>query len=180
MWNPDFRDLLVALSEEGVEFLLVGAYAVAAHGAPRSTGDMDVFIRASPENARKVWRALRLFGAPLADVTPEDFENPDLIYQIGIQPRRIDVITGISGVEFQEAWAGRQYFESDGLTVPVIGLRELLVNKRASGRHKDLEDVKTLEAIESSQAGPPKSSKVRPSRPARRPSRRSPSGRSSG
>ena len=100
--NPDFRDLLVALGRENVEYVLVGAYALAFHGAPRATGDIDVFVRPTPENAERTWRALQAFGAPLAssDVEPADFATPGIVYQIGLPPRRVDLLTAISGVSF--------------------------------------------------------------------------------
>ncbi len=139
--------MLAALFAERADFLIVGAYAVGAHGAPRATGDLDLFVRPTPENAVRVWRALARFGAPLKDVTEEDFISSDLIYQIGVPPGRIDVITGISGVTFDEAWRGRVTHEVDGLKLPLIGLDELIRNKRASGRHKDLHDVETLERL---------------------------------
>jgi hypothetical protein len=93
--NPDFRDMLSALCEESAEFLLVGAYALAAHGLPRATGDMAIWIRRSDENAQRVWRALQRFGAPLARLTIEDLKTPDLVFQIGVAPRRINILTSI-------------------------------------------------------------------------------------
>lgn len=154
--NPDFKDALAALCAEGAEFIIVGAYAVGAHGAPRSTGDLDIFVRPSPENAPRVWRALRQFGAPLRDLSIQDFESKDLIYQIGVPPSRVDIITGISGVTFEEAWEGHIEHEVEGQVIPVLGLQELLENKRASGRTKDLADAETLEAlIEYSTGGEP-------------------------
>lgn len=97
MLNPDYRDMLSAFCEERVEFLLVGAYAVAAHGFPRATGDMDLWIRPTVENARRSWRALARFGAPLDNVTEEDLRTPGIVLQIGVAPRRIDVMTAIDG-----------------------------------------------------------------------------------
>jgi hypothetical protein len=108
--NPDFRDLLLAFAAQGVEFVVVGAYALALHGVPRFTGDLDVFVRPSAENARKVWEALASFGAPVdaAGVQPSDFATPGIVYQIGLPPARVDVLTEISGVTFDEAWATRE------------------------------------------------------------------------
>ena len=145
--NADFRDLLTCLVREGVEFLLVDAYALAFHGVPRATGDIDVLVRATPANAERTWRALKAFGAPLAaaGVKPEDFARPAVVYQIGLPPRRIDVLTEISGVTFDEAWESRAEGELDGLAVPILGRAALLRNKRASGRLKDLADVERLE-----------------------------------
>src|SRR4249920_1497950 len=106
--NPDFRDLLSALSAEKAEFLVVGAYALALHGVPRATGDLDVWIRASSENARRVHRALAAFGAPLEEVTPEDFTTPGRVFQIGVAPQRVDILTSIDGLTFDEAWKARE------------------------------------------------------------------------
>lgn len=145
--NPDFRDLLVSFGRGGVEYVLVGAYALAFHGSPRATGDIDVFVRATAANAERVWRALVAFGAPLgaAGVTPLDFSTPGMVYQIGLPPRRIDILTEISGVTFEDAWASRVLGDLDGLSVPFLGREALITNKRASGRLKDLADVERLE-----------------------------------
>ncbi len=145
MLNPDFRDMLSALSEEGVEFLLVGAFALAAHGLPRATGDIDIWIRRSPENAERVWRALGRFGAPVLDLTLDDLTTPDLVFQIGVAPRRIDILTSIDGVTFDETWPRRVTVELEGLDVPVIGRAHLIQNKRAAGRAKDLADLAWLD-----------------------------------
>ena len=138
--------MLSALCEEKAEFLIVGAYALAAHGHPRATGDIDVWVRRSDDNAKRVWRALVRFGAPLADLKLEDLKTPDLIFQIGVEPRRIDFATSITGVEFDEAWPARKEVEIEGLRIPVIGRSHLLKNKKALGRPQDLADVAWLEA----------------------------------
>ena len=145
MLNPDFRDMLSVLSGEGAEFLLVGAYALAAHGLPRATGDMDIWIRRSEENAVRVWRALRRFGAPLTGLTKDDLKTPNLVLQIGVAPRRIDILTSIDAVQFDEAWSDRQIIEVEGLTISVLGRLHLIQNKRAVGRPQDLADVAWLE-----------------------------------
>ncbi len=145
MLNPDFRDMLSALSAAEADYMVVGAYALAAHGFPRATGDIDLWVRPTKENAVRVWEALAAFGAPTSRITVEDFSKPDIVYQIGIAPRRIDILTSISGVEFGQAWEGRISVELDGLAVPVIGRALLLANKRASGRPKDLVDAETLD-----------------------------------
>ena len=113
--HEDFRDLLVLLADADVEFVIVGAYALAFHGAPRASGDIDLFIRPSLVNAGRVFDALARFGAPLesAGVTPADFARSGTVYQIGLPPRRIDVLTEISGVTFDEAWASRVMAEVD-------------------------------------------------------------------
>lgn len=145
MLNPDFHDMLSALCAEGVEFLLVGAFALAAHGLPRAMGAMDLWIRRSDDNAARVWRALHRFGSPTLDLTLDDLTAPDVVSQIGIAPRRIDVLTSIDGVTFDEAWPDRLVVELEGLSVPVIGHRHLIQNKRASGRPKDMADLAWLE-----------------------------------
>jgi hypothetical protein len=144
--NPDFFDIVSALRDEGAEFLVVGAFAMAAHGVPRATGDLDLWVRPEPENAAKVWRALVRFGAPVesAGLTVEDLVNPDMVFQMGRPPRRIDVITGIDGVSFEEAWPNRKLVLVEGLEVPCLGRAELIQNKDSSGRDKDLVDLKTL------------------------------------
>jgi hypothetical protein len=143
--NPDFRDMLSALSAAKAEYLVVGAYALAAHGFPRATGDIDLWVRPTKENATRVWEAITAFGTPASRITVEDFSTLHIVYQIGVAPRRIDILTSISGVEFDRAWEDRISIELDGLTVPVIGREHLLANKRASGRPKDLADVETLD-----------------------------------
>lgn len=144
--NDDFRDLLVLLVDAGVEFVVVGAYALAFHGAPRASGDIDVFVRPSAANARRVADALGRFGAPLASagITHADFAQPGAVYQIGLPPRRIDVMTEISGVTFDEAWESRVIAEVEGRSVGFIGRDALLRNKEATGRLKDLADADRL------------------------------------
>jgi hypothetical protein len=143
--NPDFRDMLSVLCDEGAEFLLVGAYALATHGLPRATGDMDIWIRRSQENAALVWRALRRFGAPVAGLSEDDLNTPNLVFQIGIAPRRIDILTSIDAVQFDEAWLDRRVVEIEGLSIGVIGRSHLIQNKKAVGRPQDLADVAWLE-----------------------------------
>jgi len=146
--NPDFCDMLSALCEEDVEFLLVGAYALAVHGYPRATGDLDIWVRPSADNAARVWNALKRFRAPFFDLTPEDLQTPGTVFQIGNAPRRIDILTSISGVEFEEAWPERIAAEVEGSCFGVIGRPHLLQNKKAAGRPKDLADVAWLESQE--------------------------------
>ena len=133
--------MLLQLNEEKAEYLIVGAYALAAHGLPRATGDIDLWVRPIAENAEKVWKAIIKFGAPLINLTKEDLATPGIIFQIGVIPRRIDIITSIDGVTFDEAWAERKQLEIEGLTVSVIGRNHLLINKQSTGRKKDLADV---------------------------------------
>ena len=144
MLNEDYKEMLQGLLDAGVEFLLVGAYALAAHGHPRATGDIDIWVRPSPENARRVYAVLAAFGAPLQDVEPQDFSRSDVVFQIGVAPRRIDIMTGISGLEFAEAARNASQVEIEALTIPVLSRADLITNKEASGREKDLLDAKTL------------------------------------
>jgi hypothetical protein len=136
--------MLNALSAERVKFLLVGAYALAAHGLPRATMDIDLWVQPTPVNAAAVYRALQRFGAPLHTLSQKDFEQPDTICQIGVIPRRIDIITGVSGLKFEEAYAHSIITEIEGLQLHVLSREDLIVNKRASGRKKDLADIEAL------------------------------------
>jgi hypothetical protein len=128
-------------------FLVVGAHAMAVHGVPRATGDLDIWVRPDPENAQKVLRALVEFGAPLetTNLRAEDLTDPETVYQIGLPPRRIDIITDIDGVTFEEAWQSKVISQVAGLAVPFLGWDVLLRNKKASGRPKDLADIELLE-----------------------------------
>jgi hypothetical protein len=144
--NEDFRDLLGALLEAGARFLVVGAHAMAVHGVPRATGDLDVWVAVDPENADRVVQALARFGAPLAaiGISRTDFLRADQVVQIGLPPRRIDLLTSISGVGFEDAWAGRVTHEVAGVRIPFLGREALVRNKRASGRTKDRADLEAL------------------------------------
>ena len=146
-WNADFLDLVDALVAARVDFLVVGAFALAQHGLLRATADIDFVVRASPENAQRVVEALRAFGAPLASVgvSETDFASPGQTYQMGIKPRRIDILTELSGVTFDEAWNDRHTREVFGRQVPFIGVAALRKNKIASGRPKDLADAAWLD-----------------------------------
>lgn len=143
--NPDFFDMLSALSGEGAEYLLVGAHALAAHGLPRATGDIDIWIRPSPENAERVWRALVGFGAAIPGASAADLEHPGWVFQLGVVPRRIDLMTSIDGVEFDDAWPNRLVVMLGTQPVPILGRLELIRNKRAVGRPQDLADAARLE-----------------------------------
>lgn len=146
---PDFRDLLIELHDAGAEFVVLGGHAVAYHGHPRATKDLDVLVRASTANAARVYRALASFGAPLRlfEVGEADFATYDGVLQIGLPPRRIDILNRADGITFDEAATGAEAFEVEGRRIPVIGLTALLKNKRAAAREQDLADVKALEAI---------------------------------
>jgi hypothetical protein len=143
--NRDFVEMLSALSEAGAEYLVVGAHAMAVHGRPRATGDLDVWIRPTIENAERVWSALIEFGAPLHELEVGDLASSDLVFQIGIAPRRIDIMTSVTGISFDEAWPHRLAVPIEGIEVPVIGKRELIRNKKAVGRPRDAADVFELE-----------------------------------
>ncbi len=144
--NPDFVEMLAELHAAGAEYLVVGAHALAAHGRPRATGDLDLWVRSTPENARRVYAALQRFGAPLQDLTVADLATPDVVYQIGVPPARIDILTSISGVTFDEGWASRISTALGALEVPVIGRDRLIQNKRAAGRPRDMADLADLGA----------------------------------
>lgn len=151
--NPDFRDVLSLFNAEGVEYMVVGGYALAAHGLPRATGDIDLWIRPSAENAARTYRALLAFGAPADRFGEKDFESADLRFQIGVPPSRVDVITSIEGVHFDEAWTNREVVEVEGIQVSVIGRQELIRNKRAVGRPQDKADVARLEEAAKARRG---------------------------
>jgi len=144
----DFRDLLSAFIAGGVRFLVVGAHALAAHGVPRVTGDLDVWVEPTSENAGRVFRALAAFGAPLAalSVREADFSAPEKVIQLGLPPYRIDIMTSISGVVFADAWGGRFNGTLFEVGVAFLGRDEFIRNKRASGRPKDLADLRALGA----------------------------------
>jgi hypothetical protein len=144
--NDDFRDLLAAFLAAGARFLVVGAHALAVHGVPRATGDLDVWIAPDPDNAGRVHGALIAFGAPVVamGVTRDDFTRPDQVVQVGLPPRRIDILTAITGVAFDEAWPDRVTHDVEGLAVPFIGRGALVRNKRATGRAKDIADLEAL------------------------------------
>ena len=143
--NPDFRDLLSEFNARGVEYLVVGTYALAAHGHVRATGDLDIWVRPDPANAKRVMSALAAFGAPLHDLTEGDLSRAGVVFQIGVAPVRIDVLTGIDGVAFDEAWLERFTTRYAGQAVSVLSARQLIANKRAVGRAQDMADVEWLE-----------------------------------
>ena len=143
--NPDFRDLFAELNAVEARYLLVGGYAVAFHAQPRFTKDLDVWTDPEPTNAARVHEALRKFGAPLQELSVADLARPGLLFQIGVPPNRIDVLTGIDGVAFAEAWPARVETTYGDQPVPVIGRADLIRNKRASGRPQDLIDLGLLE-----------------------------------
>jgi hypothetical protein len=143
--NPDFVALLRELSAAEARFMVVGGYAVSFHSRPRATGDIDVWVEPTAANAARVFRALRAFGAPLQDLAEADLTRPDVVYQIGVPPRRIDLLTSLTGLSFDDAWADRTPGMLGGLEVPFIGREALIRNKRELGRARDLADLESLE-----------------------------------
>lgn len=144
--NDDFLDLLRAFHDAEVRFLVVGAHAMAAHGVPRATGDLDVWVQADAANADRVWQALLAFGAPVEAlrVAARDFAIPGNVVQLGLPPRRIDVLTAIDGLEFAAAWDRRFVADVGGCSAPLLSFEDLLRNKRASARPKDVQDLAML------------------------------------
>ena len=152
--NQDFRDLLAEFNGRQVEFLLVGAHALAAHGHVRANQDLDIWVRPSAENAKRVIEALRAFGAPLHDLTEKDLSTPGLIFQIGVEPIRIDVLTATDGVQFDEAWAERVISKMADQPVTVLSREHLIKNKLAAARTQDLADVEALKRKSREQTKP--------------------------
>lgn len=142
--NQDFLDLLRAFIDRNVRFLVVGAYALGVHGRPRATGDFDVWVDPTPDNSARVIDALRQFGAPLAQVSADDFSRPGIVFQMGLSPMRIDVLTELTGLTFAEAWPTRMTANFGPVEADVIGRDAFIKNKRATGRAKDLGDVEAL------------------------------------
>jgi hypothetical protein len=143
--NPDFVDLLREFIAAEVRFLVVGAYALALHGRPRATGDLDIWVDPTPANASRVMRALAAFGAPLAEISADDFARPGIAYQIGVPPGRIDILTDLTGLTFAEAWVDRLRRPFGDVDVDFIGRASFIRNKRATGRPKDLGDIEGME-----------------------------------
>jgi hypothetical protein len=146
--NKDFRDLLGALQDAEARFLVIGAHAMAVHGVPRATGDLDVWVRPDRENAARVWRALLSFGAPVEglDASQKDLQTPGTVIQIGLPPRRIDILTSATGLEFDASWDNRTMHRVQQMNLPFLGREDLIRNKRATGRTRDLADLEILEA----------------------------------
>ena len=144
--NSDFEEILLAFNAASVKYLVVGAYALAAYARPRATGDIDLWVEASAENARRVYRALVTFGAPLDGISEVTFAERDIVFQMGIAPIRIDILTGIDGVTFADAWPNRTPSIIGSVPVHVIGKSDLKRNKSATGRTQDLADLERLES----------------------------------
>lgn len=145
MLQKDIREFIALLLSHKVEFVLVGGYALAHHGAPRFTEDIDFFILTSPENADRLGMVVNAFGFSDTGLTRNDFLEPDQVIQLGRAPNRIDILTGISGVSWQEAWESKESMDLDGLQLWVLGREALIKNKRTSGRPQDLADAARLE-----------------------------------
>lgn len=144
----EFSELLASFGAHEVKALIVGAYALAFHGVPRMTGDLDLLVEPSTENAARVMRALTDFGFGEVGLSAADFQLPDVVIQLGFPPLRVDLLTSITGVSFDEAWTGRVADSFGGVPASFLGLEELRRNKRAVGRHKDLADLDALEGLE--------------------------------
>jgi hypothetical protein len=144
--NPDFEDFLRALTSAGARYLVVGAHALAVHGVVRATGDIDIWIEPSSENSQRVWKALSVFGAPVDSlgIAREDLEKRDMVIQLGLPPRRIDLLTGLSGLEFESAWAERVIHDVGQIRIPFISRASLISNKKEAGRLKDRADLEAL------------------------------------
>ena len=146
--NSDFRELLSLFEKHRVRYLVVGGYAVMMYSEPRFTKDLDVWIATDANNAHSVYTALKEFGAPLTDLTPDDFTQEDYFYQMGRPPLRVDIMMSISGVGFDEAWNNRETVDLDGLKVLFISRSDLIRSKEASGRPQDKIDVEKLKEAE--------------------------------
>lgn len=143
--SPDFKELLLAFNARNVEYLVVGAHALAAHGHVRATKDLDVWVRPNRDNAGRVLEALTDFGAPLADLTIDDLTKAGTVFQIGLPPLRIDIITHVDGVDFADAWRDRMQTSFGGAPASVISKHHLIANKKTAARLQDLADVENLE-----------------------------------
>ena len=142
--NPHFVEILRAFRDEGVEHLVIGAHALAAHGHVRATLDIDIWVRPTEENAARTWRALQRFRAPLSKMRCADFAEADVLYQIGVPPSRIDIMTSVTGLAFDAAWPNRITAMFGDVEAPVLGLDDMRTAKRAAGRLKDLADLEEL------------------------------------
>jgi hypothetical protein len=142
--QPDFRELLALFNARHVEYLIVGGYALAFHGAPRFTGDLDIFVKPDAVNAQRILHALEAFGFASVGLTASDFERPDQVVQLGVPPVRIDLLTSLTGVSWDEAWVGRVAGRYGDTPVYYIGREQFVANKRATGRTKDVADLEVL------------------------------------
>jgi hypothetical protein len=144
MLNRDFKEFVALLNSHDVEYLLVGGYALAAHGHPRYTGDIDFWVNSRPDNATRLMQALTAFGFGALGLSEADFAQPEQVIQLGYPPARIDLLTSIDGVDFDRCYPRRLMVEIAGVALPVIHLEDFRANKRATGRTKDLADLESL------------------------------------
>lgn len=142
--SPDFKEFLKLLNENNVRYLLIGGYAVAFHGYPRTTGDMDIWIAIDPENAKNVTKSLQDFGFNVASLNENLFVDPNNIIRLGNPPYRIEIITSVLGIEFEDCYPARITKNIDGTDIHFISKRDLIINKKAAGRNKDLDDIENL------------------------------------
>jgi len=143
--NSDFKELLSILADKGVKYLVIGGYAVIRYGEPRYTKDLDLWVFADPENAQAIFSALKAFGAPLTNLTPDDFSEEGYFYQMGVPPVRVDILMSVPGLSFDDAWERRENVDFDGVIMPFISRQDLIISKRASGRPQDILDADALE-----------------------------------
>jgi hypothetical protein len=146
MLNKDYKEMLQLLKVNDVRFLVVGAYALGAYGYPRATGDLDIWVLAAADNSGKIYKVLKEFNAPLHQIDEMTFTHEGIIFQIGVAPRRIDIITRIDGVEFNSAYKNRQEVDVDGMHIPFISKADLIKNKMSTGREKDRIDAQQLQS----------------------------------
>ena len=146
MLNKDYKEMLQCLNANDVKFLIVGAYAIGAYGYPRATGDIDIWVMAAVDNSEKIYKALKDFGAPISQIDEHSFSQQGVILQIGVAPRRIDIITKIDGVEFEGAYRMRKEINIEGIVIPFISKSDLIKNKLATGREKDRIDAEMLQS----------------------------------
>lgn len=142
--QPDFRELLALFNANQVDYVVIGGYALAFHGAPRFTGDLDIYVKPDPENARRIVEALDQFGFKSVDLSVDDFQTPDQVVQLGVPPVRVDILTSITGVSWAEAASGRVEGRYGEIPVYYIGREQFTANKRATGRKRDLADLEAL------------------------------------
>jgi len=142
--HSDFKELLELLNAHAVDYLIVGGYALALHGAPRFTGDLDIYLGTHRDNARKILSVLEEFGFGSLQLLEDDFSKPDQIIQLGVPPVRIDFVTSIDGVDWEKAWKGRVEGAWGGIPVSFLSREDFITNKRATGRLKDLADIELL------------------------------------
>jgi len=140
----DYKELLKTLKKRGVKYLVVGAYAVTHYTEPRYTKDLDIWVEPEAGNVIRLYEALKEFGAPLKNITPKDFTNKNLVYQIGVEPIRVDILMGLSGIEFSEAWEHRELADFEGIKTNIIGINELIRSKKQTKRPLDSVDIENL------------------------------------